>query len=412
MSRSAKKQKELNNPLTARALNISAKEDLFSLLSHLSIDIDRTSERLLAELAPFAIAVYPQEDPAAPRLSRYSIAGFKKFIPFPLINKKLNAVLLSATPAAIQKLIDYLRASDDANDAAFAESVAAAMANYFVKPAPMKIGVRDFIFGNRCYIMGVLNVTPDSFSDGGRFLNPRKALNRALELAQNGADIIDIGGESSRPSAKPIPANEELKRIIPVIAAIRKRSDIPISVDTTKADVAEAALSEGADMINDISGLRFDEKLAIVAAEAKVPLCIMHSRHTPLTMQKKVAYKEPVTEIIGELRQSVKRAERGGVPSSRIIVDPGIGFSKSAEHNLAILRRLDEFRVFGMPILVGPSRKSFIGAVTGARVEERLPGTIAAVAFAVARGADFVRVHDVKEVAQAVKLSIGIRGEI
>jgi len=266
--------------------------------------------------------------------------------------------------------------------------------------------------GQRTLIMGVLNVTPDSFSDGGRYLDRERAIAHGLELVEAGADIIDVGGESTRPGADPVPLEEELRRVIPVIEGIRKESDVMISIDTYKAQVAEAGIAAGAGMVNDVSALRFDEKMIDVLLKCDVPIVLMHMQGTPRTMQGAPQYNDVVSDIIKFLRERLAAATAGGIPEERLIVDPGIGFGKLLQHNLEILRRLDELRTLGRPILVGPSRKSFIGQLTGAPVEERLPGTIASVVLGIVRGADIVRVHDVREVKQAVRVADAIiRGD-
>jgi len=266
--------------------------------------------------------------------------------------------------------------------------------------------------GKRTLIMGILNITPDSFSDGGLYLEHERAIAHGLELIESGADIIDIGGESTRPGADPVPLEEELHRVIPVIEGIRKESDVMISVDTYKAQVAEAALAAGAGMINDISALRFDEEMIDVLLKHDVPIVLMHMQGTPRTMQEDPQYNNVVSDIIEFLRERIAAATAAGIPRERLIVDPGIGFGKLLQHNLEILRRLDELRALGRPILIGPSRKSFIGQLTGASVEERLPGTIASLVLGIMKGADIIRVHDVREARQAVQVADAIiRGD-
>ena len=263
----------------------------------------------------------------------------------------------------------------------------------------------------RVLIMGILNVTPDSFSDGGRFLSPDAAVKRALIMEKEGADIIDVGGESSRPGAEPVPVEEELRRVIPVLERLRGKLRIPISIDTTKAEVAEAALRAGASIVNDISALRFDPAMASVVAEFGAGLVLMHMLGTPKTMQQAPHYEDVVTEVRDFLAERAQYAQSQGIPREAIAVDPGIGFGKTVEHNLELLRRLPELVELGFPVLVGPSRKSFIGAILGLGVEERLEGTLAACAVAVVRGADILRVHDVREVRRAADLALHLRRE-
>jgi len=268
--------------------------------------------------------------------------------------------------------------------------------------------------GQRTLVMGIVNVTPDSFSDGGLYLQRERAIAHALELVEQGADIIDVGGESTRPGAEPVPLEEELRRVIPVVEGIRKESDVCISVDTYKAEVAEAALAAGADMVNDVSALRFDGRMAEVIARWQAPVVLMHMRGEPRTMQQNPHYEDVISEIAEFLRERIAAAVAAGIPRERIIIDPGIGFGKRLEHNLEIFRRLGELKakVQGQPLLIGPSRKSFIGELTGLPVEERLEGTIASVVAAILGGADIVRVHDVGQVKRAVLVADAIlRGD-
>lgn len=256
--------------------------------------------------------------------------------------------------------------------------------------------------------MGILNVTPDSFSDGGIYLNIKNALKHVKRMAAEGVDIIDVGGESSRPGAEPVSLKEELKRIIPVIKFIAKETNVPISIDTYKAEVAKEAVEAGASIINDISGLRFDPKMVGVAAKAGVPVVIMHMKGTPRNMQNRPVYKDVVKEILTFFRERISFAINNGIRKSSIIVDPGIGFGKTVRHNLEIINRLSEFRVLGAPILLGPSRKSFIGKILNATVDKRLEGTAAAVAIGIANGANILRVHDIKAMCDVAKIADAI----
>jgi dihydropteroate synthase len=257
--------------------------------------------------------------------------------------------------------------------------------------------------------MGIVNVTPDSFSDGGRFLDPGAAVAQALRLAGEGADLVDLGGESTRPGAVPVPEEEEIRRVVPVIERLRAGGfPLPISVDTSRGAVARAALRAGADLVNDVRALS-DPDLLRVVAEAGVPVVLMHMRGTPADMASRAVYRDVAGEVGAELRAAMERAEKAGVARERILLDPGIGFAKTAEQSLEVLARLGELRALGRPLLVGPSRKSFIGKVTGAPVEARLPGTLAAVAAAVLAGAEMVRVHDVGPARQAAQVAAAIR---
>jgi dihydropteroate synthase len=269
----------------------------------------------------------------------------------------------------------------------------------------IKWGTRELPWGRRTLVMGILNVTPDSFSDGGCFLEKDKAIAQGMKMVEEGADLIDIGGESSRPGAKRISDKEEKKRILPVLSSLRKKTKVLISVDTYKSSVAEAAIKEGADLINDISALRFDPKLKEVIAKYQVPVVLMHMKGTPRTMQKNPSYQNLIAEMIEFLRKQIEVAEKSGISREKVIVDPGIGFGKTVAHNLEIIRRLREFKSLGRPVLLGPSRKSFIGLTLNLPVSERLEGTLATLAYAVAQGVDLVRVHDVKEAKRIIKMT-------
>ncbi|MBI3811791.1 MAG: dihydropteroate synthase [Nitrospirae bacterium] len=256
--------------------------------------------------------------------------------------------------------------------------------------------------------MGVLNVTPDSFSDGGRFLETDDAIRQAETLAEEGADLIDVGGESSRPGAVAVPIEEEIRRVVPVIEQLARRLRIPISIDTTKADVARRAVAAGARIINDISALRMDPDMAPLAAREGVPVVLMHMQGTPRDMQAHPVYDDVVREISAFFETRIRFAEQSGISRERIVLDPGIGFGKTIDHNLEILARMDEFRSLGRPILIGPSRKSFIGRVLGLPVEERLEGTAAAVAVGILHGASIIRVHDVRAMGRVSRMAKAI----
>jgi dihydropteroate synthase len=258
--------------------------------------------------------------------------------------------------------------------------------------------------------MGILNVTPDSFSDGGRFLDPESAITHALEMESEGADFIDVGAESTRPGACPVPAKEQLRRLVPVLRVLGSKLRCPISVDTTSARVAEAALDAGASIVNDVSALRQDPSMSAIVARHRVPCILMHMKGRPRTMQNRPRYQDLMAEIHGFLADALARGEQAGIARSQMIVDPGIGFGKTLEHNLEILRRQSELESLGVPIMVGPSRKRFIGAVLDAEPEERLEGTIAACVLAARNGANILRVHDVKPVVRALRLADAIKG--
>lgn len=270
-------------------------------------------------------------------------------------------------------------------------------------------GGREVDLG-RPLVMGIVNVTPDSFSDGGRNFDPAIAVASALRLVEDGADVLDVGGESTRPGSEAVSSEEELRRVLPVIEALAGRVQVPISIDTTKAEVVDRAAAAGATIANDISGLRFEPELADVVRRRGLGLVLMHSRGRPKDMQEAPHYDDTVGEVIGELERALERATARGVPREAVLIDPGIGFAKRPEDNLALLAAVPRLRAeLGRPVLVGPSRKAFLGVVTGAPVQRRLPGTLAAVAVAVYCGADMVRVHDVAEARQAVDVAAAIR---
>ncbi|HYJ45064.1 MAG TPA: dihydropteroate synthase [Pyrinomonadaceae bacterium] len=276
-----------------------------------------------------------------------------------------------------------------------------------------KIGRRSLPFGERTLVMGVLNMTPDSFSDGGQFSSTERALIRAAEMITEGADIIDVGGESTRPGPEPVPAEEEMRRVLPVIEKLAKDSTVPVSVDTTKARVARAALDAGAEIVNDISALRFDPALADEAARSEAGLILMHSRGDADALHGLKPVPDIMAEVEATLRASIVEAERRGVRAGRIALDPGIGFGKSQEQNLELIARLDQFveKFAEFPVLIGTSRKSFIGRLLdGAPAGARLYGSMATVGAAVLRGAHMVRVHDVRAAVETVRVIDAIKG--
>lgn len=279
------------------------------------------------------------------------------------------------------------------------------------EPREMAAGSHTLRLGERTLIMGVLNVTPDSFSDGGDYDTVEDARDRAREMIKAGADIIDIGGESTRPGAAPVDLEEEADRTIPVIEALMGEITVPVSIDTYKSEIARRALDAGASIINDISGLRFDPPMIGLLADRNVPVIIMHMQGDPRDMQEEPAYDDVVSDIIRFLRRQAEAALGGGVKAEKIMIDPGIGFGKTLEHNLEIMRRLDEFSSLGYPLVLGTSRKRFIGEVLDRPVGERLLGTAATVAFSISRGVDVVRVHDVEEMSEVVRMTDAMCGK-
>ncbi len=265
----------------------------------------------------------------------------------------------------------------------------------------MIIGNRDFDTDNKCYIMGILNVTPDSFSDGGRFNDMDSALLHAEQMIEDGADIIDIGGESTRPGHHVITDREEIARVTPVIEAVKRNFDIPVSLDTYKGNVAEAGLAAGADMINDIWGFKHDDKIARVTAEYGAACCLMHNR-------KSAEYVNFLEDVVCDMEESVNLARAAGVSDDKIILDPGVGFGKTLEHNLEITNHVDVLCRLGYPVLLGTSRKSMIGLTLDLPVDQRLEGTLATTVIGVMRGCSFMRVHDIRENKRIIQMTEAI----
>ena len=250
--------------------------------------------------------------------------------------------------------------------------------------------------------MGIVNVTPDSFSDGGKWAGPQQAVEHALELVKQGVDILDIGGESTRPGADPVPAEVELKRVLPVVSDLAAKTEVPISIDTMKASVARECLRAGAKIVNDVSAFEFDAEMIDVARESDCGVILMHMRGTPQTMQDEPVYKDVVSEVIKYLGQRVQHLNQAGISSERIVVDPGIGFGKTAEHNLTLLTNVAKLHELGRPVLIGHSRKRFLGKLIGRKIEERLAGTIGVSIALAEQGTEIIRVHDVQAINDAL----------
>ncbi len=264
--------------------------------------------------------------------------------------------------------------------------------------------------GPRTLVMGVLNITPDSFSDGGRHTDPGRAVEHGLEMVEAGADLVDVGGESTRPGAARVSAAEESERVLPVIRALARQSDVTLSVDTSRAAVAAQALEAGARVVNDISALGFDDAMADVVAESRAGLVMMHMQGAPPSMQQAPAYHDVLAEVLAHLREALDRALGAGITPEQVVLDPGIGFGKGLEHNLTLLRHAGSLRALGRPVLVGTSRKAFVGQITGRPVEQRLAGSLGSLAAAVTSGAALVRVHDVAETVDCLSTLQAIRG--
>lgn len=287
-------------------------------------------------------------------------------------------------------------------------SISEALQNASRHSFTIKGGRRVWSAGKRTLIMGILNVTPDSFYDGGRYMEESRAVERALEMAEEGADWIDVGGESTRPGAEPVPEAEEMKRVIPVVEALSKKG-IAVSIDTTKAAVAREALKSGAEIVNDVSAMTMDSAMESVCAEFRCPVVLMHMRGTPETMQLDTGYTDLMGEVFGYLLERLDSAVKAGIDPESLIIDPGIGFGKSREGNVELISNLSELRTLGKPILVGPSRKTFIGKTLGEDGDARLTGTLALLALAIRNGASMLRVHDVREARRVAAMADEIK---
>ncbi|MFQ6067273.1 MAG: dihydropteroate synthase [bacterium] len=320
---------------------------------------------------------------------------------------KKSDVLLIGTEAQLKKLLRRLN-RQRFNLPGVSRKLSELIKNFKRERFVLSFKEKKMDLARKVAVMGILNLTPDSFYNGGKYAAESRALKRAEEMLKEGADLIDIGGESTRPGAKEVRVEEEIRRVIPVISKIRDLFEVPLSIDTYKAKVAKEALEAGVDMVNDISGLRFDPQLKEIVARFRAGVVLMHIKGTPRDMQNSPQYGSLMGEIISYLSESIRLAQTTGIDLEKIAVDPGIGFGKTVEHNLQILNHLGELRSLGRPILIGASRKSFIGAILGLPLEERLEGSLAAASLAVMQGAKIIRTHDVKPTRRAVDLTQAI----
>jgi dihydropteroate synthase len=319
-----------------------------------------------------------------------------------------TGAVVAASPDDLRRFLSRLTSFHPAL-AALGRKIQSFLDNSFRSDYKLKCRGVVLDLGSRTHIMGILNVTPDSFSDGGSFLDPKQALERAREMADQGVDIIDIGGESTRPGADSVPEDEELRRVLPVIERLAGELSVPLSIDTYKSAVARKALQAGASIVNDISGLRFSPDMARVAAASGAAVVIMHIRGTPRDMQKDPVYGDVVRDVAAALAEGIELALQAGVDPEQVLIDPGIGFGKTFEHNLTLLDRLDELQALGRPILLGTSRKRFIGDALGISDPAlRREGTAATVALGIERGARVIRVHDVAEMARVARMTDAI----
>lgn len=368
------------------------------------------TRKLATETLCLHLTVEKTHDVMIPSLARVAHAlGTPLIIPpvFP-DNSEKHDLLLWGTPSQMEKLaVAIEKESPDLHE--ISTELKCLLRNIGKTRFTIPCRTKTLKLGGKTLIMGTINVTPDSFSDGGVFFQPDRAVARALEMVQEGADLIDIGGESARPGSKAIDPQEELSRIIPVIKKVATETDTPISVDTRKARVAREALEAGGQIVNDISALRSDPEMAGVVASYEAPVVLMHMLGTPETMQQDIHYVSLFSEIIQYLTESMDLACRAGIDLEKIIIDPGIGFGKTVDHNLAIIKHLSQFRILGRPILIGTSRKSFIGKILHLDVNQREEGTIASIAASILNGAHIVRVHNVRNAVRAARITDAIK---
>lgn len=319
-------------------------------------------------------------------------------------------VILIGTLKAIRRFTEKIAGGPLGLDG-YAERISETLSNLASKSAILKTSRREITVGERTLIMGIINTTPDSFSDGGRFSGPMTAVEEAIRMVEDGADLIDIGGESSRPGSDPVPEEEELRRVIPVVRGLSGKISVPLSVDTMKASVAREALAEGAEIVNDISSMNYDNRMAGVVAEAGAAVILMHMRGVPKTMQTgDLHYGSLLGEVISFLKERIDSAGESGIAPVQIMIDPGIGFGKSVLDNIGLIRHLSEFKILGRPIVTGVSRKSFIGHVTGGSPQERVEGTAASVTAAILNGSRVIRVHDVKTMKKVAVMADALAG--
>ena len=357
---------------------------------------DRT--RLVRDLRPFLIRV-PEGEPARsllPLLARWRIPS------------AWGKGGLFFSVSSVEQIGEWMNEGGEPRAAALAQAVSA-IRRYQTREFVVPCRGREPRLGGVPAIMGILNVTPDSFSDGGKYISVDAAVRRGLEMAEEGADIIDVGGESTRPGSLPVPSDEEIARVAPVIRELARKTDALLSVDTTKAVVARAAIDEGARIVNDTSALADDPEMVNVVGGSGCGIVLMHRRGTPATMQRSPHYDSLFDEMLDELRERMDAAVRAGIPEGRILVDPGVGFGKRFEDNLALHRHLPDLRNLGRPVVFGPSRKAFLGRITGKEAPGRVFGTAASVALAVSLGAHVLRVHDVKEMKEVVQVISAVR---
>lgn len=401
--------------MNLRILNLKTQAD--AALEMRKLEVDKAGVSIMAPKGLLrAIKLYDIPSVSCNVLKQEMLSiGGEVAVPWHTValKKKRSDCIIFGTDHQLKKLI-YKLSSQPHGLRPISKAIEQALENYRKGSFTLKFRGGSLRLGEKTRIMGILNRTPDSFSDGGLYISDDEALDRALEMVEEGADILDIGGESTRPGSRPVSLKEERVRVIPFLKKVRRIVKKPISIDTTKSQIADEALCEGANIINDVAALNGDPKMARVIAKHKAGAVLMHCKGTPKTMQKNPMYNSLFREILAYLGRSIEVALAAGVKEDSIVIDPGIGFGKALEHNLEILNNLSELKVLGRPIMVGPSRKSFIDKVLaedkvlGAEPNERLFGTASSVACAIQNGAHIVRVHDVKEMAQVARLADAI----
>ncbi|MFH1282592.1 MAG: dihydropteroate synthase [bacterium] len=423
LNRSRKEKKKLmSDALRCRLINPTSAEDIRSILKQIGVDpwavgyLSKKGENLfflIDNIDNKAANILKQE-----MLSLGSDAGLNRNVSR-FVNGK-TSVLLFSSKANLEKLELKLK-NQPFGLKGLSDLIRSSLGNRSAKEQrEFKVGKKNFILSKKTVIFGILNITPDSFYDGGRYFKSEKAFERVKTLINEGADIIDVGGESTRPGAQVISVEEELRRVLPVVESVKSRNDVPVSVDTYKAGVAMRCLKKGAAMINDVSALRFDKEMVHVVKDFNVPIVLMHMKGHPRTMQKAPFYKDCISEIYSFFEQRIEYALKNGIAPKKIILDPGIGFGKRLEDNLEILKRINEFKSLGFPMLVGSSRKTFIGKILENNKKitsnlsspfHRLEGTIASCLWVVGQGVEMLRVHDPGEISKAVAVYKAIKNQ-
>jgi len=405
-------------PHNARVLSLATDAEIIAEMKHVDAE-DAGIRHMLPKTRHYMVKLEHVRRPIVHILKETFLSnGGDAVVSRDIITAKVDHcdVILTGTRKHFQRALLTLREQGFGCDV-LAGEVEAAIRHFDSSPnvPPLdscedtRIGTMYELIGMRTLLMGILNVTPDSFSDGGMYFDHQTAIKHGLEMVENGADIIDIGGQSTRPGSQPVSPQEEIERVVPVIRELTKAIDVPISIDTYYAEVAEAAIDAGALIVNDISAGTFDNNMPALIAQKRCPAVMMHIKGTPLDMQTNPCYKDLMSDIAGFLRERIAAFVEAGADEKMLMIDPGIGFGKTSEHNLEILRRLSEFKSIGRPILIGTSRKATIGKVLGGLPpEERLEGTAATVALSIANGADIVRVHDVKEMTRVARMTDAI----